>query len=212
MAWKECLFLEASKETGGEFQMQCLGSVKEIYQDKTFSHYLPHRHFSASLLKQLMQPLSGKYGEHKGEEVQWGPGGLFKKILLQQLECSYHIDWFVWPLSTPFSKKMAGERGQMKTVWSIIIFRNCKDNFQTHLLRAWGCVQPLRGHVSFQSFLHPCCFCCLHGSYPKGIQTCNQVLFSHMRQHFPFSGPQSGNVSKIELIIAKPHSCESHFH
>lgn len=92
MAWKECLFLEASKETGGEFQMQCLGSVKEIYQDKIFSHYLPHRHFSASLLKQLMQPLSGKYGEHKGEEVQWGPGGLFKKILLQQLECSYHID------------------------------------------------------------------------------------------------------------------------
>lgn len=94
--------------------------------------------------------------------IRWA----LQKNLLQQLECSYHIGCFVWPLSTPFLKQVAGERGQMKSVWNII-FRNCKNNFQTLSLRAWGCVQPLSGRVSFQSFLHPFCFCCLHGSCPR---------------------------------------------
>lgn len=33
MTWEEWLFLEASKETGGQFQMHRLSPVKELYQD-----------------------------------------------------------------------------------------------------------------------------------------------------------------------------------
>lgn len=79
MTWEEWLFLEAFKETGGEFQMQWLSPVKEIYQDGTFLYYLPSRCFSASSLQQLVQPLSGKFGEREGGELKWGIDGLFNR-------------------------------------------------------------------------------------------------------------------------------------
>lgn len=50
---------------------------------RTFWHYLPHGHFSAPSLQQLVQSLSGKFGEHEGVEGKWGINGLFnggKKI------------------------------------------------------------------------------------------------------------------------------------
>lgn len=66
MTFEEWLLLEAFRETGGECQMQWLSPVKEIHQDRAFLHCLPCRCFSASSLQQLVQPLSGKFGEHDG--------------------------------------------------------------------------------------------------------------------------------------------------
>lgn len=101
---------------------------------RTFWHYLPHGHFSAPSLQQLVQSLSGKFGEHEGVEGKWGINGLFnggKKNLGQKLESPCHIGCLLclYQHLSSGRRKMAGERGERKH----IIFWNCKDTHQTHV-------------------------------------------------------------------------------
>lgn len=93
--------------------------------------------------------------------------------LWQQLEHFCHIGCCIWPLLTPFLRKKEDGRRKVKGNQSeVSCFETAKIPFRhLCLLRAWGCIQPFPGLMSFHSFLCPCCFCCLCGSCSKGIQT-----------------------------------------
>lgn len=120
--------------------------------------------------------------------IRWA----LQKNLLQQLECSYHIGCFVWPLSTPFLKQMAGERGQMKSVRKII-FTNCKNNFQTLLLRAEAVSSHWVATCPSNPFFIP--FASV-ASMDPALDLQSSTLLPHATAVPIFWATKNGNVSK----------------
>lgn len=110
MTWEEWLFLEASKETGGQFQMHRLSPVKELYQD--ILALSPTQAFPCS------SPTAGA-ATFRQVWRTWGWGSKVRNRLALQQEkkkilVEYEVPLSHWllclPLSTPFFRKVEDTR------------------------------------------------------------------------------------------------------
>lgn len=134
MTWEEWLFLEASKETGGEFQMQRPSLVKKIHQDVLARS--PTQAFLCSFSLMAGAATSRQVWRTRGWGIKVRSRWALQqeKNLWQKLESPCHMGCCIclYEHLSSGRRKMSGDRGQRKPICSIL-FWNCKYTHQTNV-------------------------------------------------------------------------------
>lgn len=204
MTWEEWLFLEASKETGGEFQMQHLSPVKEIHQD--ILALCPTQpflcSFSPTAVAATFRQVWRMWGCGSKVRNRWAFQQEKKSLAETGVSLSYWL--LCLPLSTPFFRKEedSGRETPKKTCLKYPLLKLQTYPSDTCFLRAWSCIQPLTATCSSSPSFSPVTSVAYMGpaleefrlGFKYSSPTCDSACH--------FLGRSSSNVSERESVIA----------